>query len=396
MSRCLMWKKEDSKPEGISGNPATPASTATSPSPATPSTPSPSGALPTSSHAAACISQGIKIKGEVTGSEDLFVDGVVEGKLSLTTNCCLTIGPNGHVKADVLAREVIVRGKIEGKVTGRDKVQLWSSGERQVSRAGVLKSRNGGRLIMSFLHKLGLGMGSGTSRGASLPVHSNSRARTPGAPISAVGATRTPESPGSTRVSNGLKEFLWNLDGLGRGALLDLGPASQTTLNFFIERGFRVSSEDILRGWKAFLTEEEARLREDADACETLDMTPSGRATRFLVGNLQYPRASFDAVLLWDLLDYLEPMLVKQMVANLTELLRPGGVILALFHSKKPEGFQRYRVADSHTLQVISSAIICPAQKVYQNREIQDLFARYRTMKSFVGRDQLRETLFIK
>src|SRR5216683_6885041 len=129
MSRCLMWKKEDSRPEGISGNPATPASTATSPSPPTPSTPSPSGALPTSSHAAACISQGIRIKGEVTGSEDLFVDGVVEGKLSLTTNSCLTVGPNGHVKADVLAREVIVRGKIEGKVIGRDKVQLWRTGQ---------------------------------------------------------------------------------------------------------------------------------------------------------------------------------------------------------------------------------------------------------------------------
>jgi len=40
----------------------------------------------------------------------------------------LTVGPNGHVKADVLAREVIVRGKIEGKVTGLDKVQLWSTG----------------------------------------------------------------------------------------------------------------------------------------------------------------------------------------------------------------------------------------------------------------------------
>jgi len=249
---------------------------------------------------------------------------------------------------------------------------------------------------MSFLHKLGLGMGSGTTRGVSLPVHSNSRARTPGVPIPAVGPARSPESPGSTRVSNGLKEFLWNLDGLGRGSLLDLGPASQTTLNFFIERGFRVSSEDILRGWKAFLTEEERRLREDPAACETVDMTPSGRATRFLVENLQYPRASFDAVLLWDLLDYLEPMLVKQMVASLTELLRPGGVILAMFHSKKPEGFQRYRVADSHTLQVISTPVICPPQKVYQNREIQDLFMRFRTMKSFVGRDQLRESLFIK
>ena len=249
---------------------------------------------------------------------------------------------------------------------------------------------------MSFLHKLGLGMGNGTSRGISLPLHSNSRSRTAGAPISAVGPTRAPEPHESTRVSNGLKEFLWNLDGLGKGTLLDLGPAWQTTLNFFIERGFRVSSEDILRGWKAFLTEEETRLREDAGACETLDMTPSGRATRFLAGNLQYPRATFDAVLLWDLLDYLEPTLVKQMVASLAELLRPGGVILAMFHSKKPEGFQRYRVADSNTLQVISSAVICPAQKVYQNREIQHLFARFRTTKSFVGRDQLRETLFIK
>jgi SAM-dependent methyltransferase len=249
---------------------------------------------------------------------------------------------------------------------------------------------------MSFLHKLGLGLGNGTSRGVSVPVHANARSRTPGMPMSAVGAGRAPESPESTRVSNGLKEFLWNLDGLGRGTLLDLGPAWQTTLTFFIERGFRVSSEDILRGWKAFLIEEEARLRNDAEAREKLDMTPNGRATRFMAENLQYPRASFDAVLLWDLLDYLEPMLVKQIVANLTELLRPGGVILAMFHSKKPEGFQRYRVADSHTLQVISSAVICPAQKVYQNREIQDLFARYRTTKSFVGRDQLRETLFIK
>ena len=124
-----MWKKEDTKPEGISGNTAVPANSATSSSTALASAPSVSSALPTSSRAAACISQGIKIKGEVMGSEDLFVDGVVEGKLSLTTNSCLTIGPNGSVKADVIAREVIVRGKIEGKVTGRDRVQLWSTGQ---------------------------------------------------------------------------------------------------------------------------------------------------------------------------------------------------------------------------------------------------------------------------
>jgi hypothetical protein len=201
----------------------------------------------------------------------------------------------------------------------------------------------------------------------------------------------------ATRVSNGLKEFLWNLDGLGRGTLLDLGPAWQTTLSFFIERGFRVSAEDLLRAWKEFLNQEGERLKQNGAAvAETLDMTPAGRAARFLEENLQYPRSSFDAVLLWDLLDYLEPALAKLTVAALTELLRPGGIILAMFHSKKPEGFQRYRVADSNSLQVISTTVMCPAQKVYQNREIQDLFIRFRTTKSFVGRDQLRETLFIK
>src|SRR5436190_9646013 len=252
---------------------------------------------------------------------------------------------------------------------------------------------------MGLLSKLGIGIGAGTTRNVSRPASGmpNGGRTTPtNGTVGAMTAPRAPEMQETTRMSNGLKEFLWNLDGLGRGTMLDLGPAWQTTLSFFIERGFRVSSEDFLRGWKAFLTDEEKRLREDPDAREKLDMTPNGRATRFLAENLQYPRASFDAVLLWDLLDYLEPMLAKQMVASLTELLRPGGVILAMFHSKKPEGFQRYRVADSNSLQVISSPVICAAQKVYQNREIQDLFTRFRTMKSFVGRDQLRETLFIK
>jgi len=252
---------------------------------------------------------------------------------------------------------------------------------------------------MSFLNKLGLGGGGSTAnREISRPAASSGRPRTPaGAPgAAAVGANRAPDSRESTRVSNGLKELLWNLDGLGRGTLLDLGAAWQTTLSFFIERSFRVSSEDLLRGWKDFLVKEEADLRASGNKLDSLDAPPSGRAARFLESNLQYPEASFDAILLWDLLDYLEPAMAKQTVACLTELLRPGGVLFALFHNKKPEGFQRYRVADSNTLQVISCPVLCPAQRVYQNREIQDLFGRYRTTKAFVGRDQLRETLFIK
>jgi hypothetical protein len=247
---------------------------------------------------------------------------------------------------------------------------------------------------MGFLSKLGIGIGS-TSRAVSRPIQGDNHSRTPGAPPIATGTARALQMHETTRISNGLKELLWNLDGLGRGTLLDLGPAWQTTLSFFIERGFRVSSEDVLRAWKGFLAEEEARLQEGRSD-DSLDMTPNGRAARFLESNLRYSPSSFDAVLLWDLLDYLEPALGKQIITCLTDLLRPGGVVFAMFHSKKPEGFQRYRVADSNTLQVLSTPPLCAAQKVFQNREIQDLFSRFRTMKSFVSRDQLRETLFIK
>ena len=122
-----MWKKEDSKTQGvpeISNGPGVPANSAT---PNFGGARETSGGPPVSTRASACISQGIRIKGEITGSEDLFVDGSVEGKLNLASGN-LTVGPNGTVKADVTAREVIVRGQVEGKISGRDRVQLWSTG----------------------------------------------------------------------------------------------------------------------------------------------------------------------------------------------------------------------------------------------------------------------------
>jgi len=125
-----MWKKEDVKTQGVPEIPTGSASSAAAPAASLSSSPSHEAAAapPLSQRAGACISQGIKIKGEVTGSEDLFVDGQVDGKLNLV-NGSLTVGPNGIVKADVIAREVIVRGKVEGRVSGRDRVQVSSTGQ---------------------------------------------------------------------------------------------------------------------------------------------------------------------------------------------------------------------------------------------------------------------------
>src|SRR6266481_9422711 len=139
---------------------------------------------------------------------------------------------------------------------------------------------------MGFLNKLGIGIGAQTAREGARPIAGERIVHKGNGSVVAVGTNRAPEPQETTRGSNGLKEFLWNLDGLGRGTMLDLGPAWQTTLSFFIERGFRVTSDDLLRSWKLFLGEEEIRLQEVAAGSDSVDVTPWGRATRFVEENL--------------------------------------------------------------------------------------------------------------
>jgi len=135
-----MWKKEEVKSQAAAEN------AANSGASAAPGLSNPRDAnfavpvAPRATSGGAMISQGIRIKGEVTGSEDLYIDGHIEGKLNLT-NSKLTIGPNGEVKADVFAREVIVLGRVDGKIVGRERIQLGStgnvSGDLQTERLAI-------------------------------------------------------------------------------------------------------------------------------------------------------------------------------------------------------------------------------------------------------------------
>lgn len=74
----------------------------------------------------ATIGKSVIVKGELSGSEDLFVDGQVEGSVTLRGQS-LTIGPNGRVRANVEARNVIIHGQVDGNVTASDRVELRKS-----------------------------------------------------------------------------------------------------------------------------------------------------------------------------------------------------------------------------------------------------------------------------
>jgi len=101
------------------------------PEPSRPVTPAP--AIETASRAVstggdqATIGKGLFVKGEITGSESLFIDGKVEGSINLPGSR-VTVGRNGQVAASINAREIVVLGKVRGNVTASDRVDIRAEG----------------------------------------------------------------------------------------------------------------------------------------------------------------------------------------------------------------------------------------------------------------------------
>ena len=124
-----MWKPTNQPTTpGRPGEPERPATTATPSAVSEPTTPA---AAPrpaaTSTADQATIGKSLVIKGEVTGSESLYIDGRVEGSINLSGNR-VTVGRNGVVSANINAREIVVLGKVRGNLTASDRVDIRSDG----------------------------------------------------------------------------------------------------------------------------------------------------------------------------------------------------------------------------------------------------------------------------
>lgn len=82
---------------------------------------------PTATGEQATIGKSLMIKGEVTGSESLYIDGRIEGTINLPGNR-VTVGRNGQVAANISAREVVVLGKVRGNCQASDRIDIRSEG----------------------------------------------------------------------------------------------------------------------------------------------------------------------------------------------------------------------------------------------------------------------------
>jgi cytoskeletal protein CcmA (bactofilin family) len=119
-----MWKRDEAvKP--TSSQPATPAPVVSQPATAPTAAPQPE--IRRIERDMVNIGKSVVIKGELNGSEDLTVEGHVEGRIELKDHV-LTIGPNGKIKAQVFAKAVIVLGEVNGNVTATEKVDIRDGG----------------------------------------------------------------------------------------------------------------------------------------------------------------------------------------------------------------------------------------------------------------------------
>jgi SAM-dependent methyltransferase len=209
-----------------------------------------------------------------------------------------------------------------------------------------------------------------------------------------------------TRRSSGLGELSRLWDGDAPLCVLDLGSTSPSNIRFFTERGHKIYSEDLLVS-----STEPGLVTKDEQGNVVLD------SRKYLAESLQYPAAHFDVVLCWNLPDYLDESLVRPVMGRLWSVLKPGGMLLAFFHTKDagPDSpCYRFHILEKDMLEMqrivlrrearrgptgaIHTAIAdgFRLQRVFNNRHIETLFRDFASIKFFLARDNVREVLVVR
>ena len=208
------------------------------------------------------------------------------------------------------------------------------------------------------------------------------------------------------RRSSGLGELSRSWESAEGLCILDLGSTSAGNIRLFTERGHKIYSEDLLTA-----STDPELVTKDEQGNVVLD------SRQFLADNLVYPAAHFDVVLCWNLPDYLHESLVRPVVGRLWSVLKPGGMLLAFFHTRDagPDSpCYRFHIVGRDTLEMqriemrketrrgptgaIHTAITdgFHLQRVFNNRHIENLFRDFASIKFFLARDNVREVLVIR
>jgi protein-L-isoaspartate O-methyltransferase len=183
--------------------------------------------------------------------------------------------------------------------------------------------------------------------------------------------------------NNVLASFLSLVSSRPAAEIVDLGPAIGSNIAYLGERlDCRIHVKDLY-------ADLERHAREDA-----LDRFPQFIGGRFA----EYDRESIDAVLCWDLFDYLVPTAAIALAGTLMRALRPRGALLAVFGAGVPgeSSYTRYVIDGEGHFHHRVSAASCGRQQILQNRDILALFPDLDLFNSVLLKSGVREVLFCK
>jgi len=183
-------------------------------------------------------------------------------------------------------------------------------------------------------------------------------------------------------VSKTLARFLDLLFARPAAEVVDLGPVIGSNITFLGERvGCKIHVEDLF-------SDIDRHVQSDK-----LDQLPE-----FLGGRFAVPASSIDAVLGWDIFDYLNPMAATALAGELMRILRPGGVFLGFFGARASDDprYTKYLIEDETHLRYRFYPSACSRRWVLQNRDINIMFAGLEICETVLLKSGVREILFRK
>lgn len=170
--------------------------------------------------------------------------------------------------------------------------------------------------------------------------------------------------------------------------VLDIGPTSSQNINFLTALGHSVYMADLVH----------EALTGDWIQPGKEDEEPDFNVAGFFEQNLNFSGREFDVVLLWTTLDYIPKGLVQPLIDHLKQAVRGGGLILATFHRKATgpnTEFCRYHLTGTDTVEM-QEAEPHPVQRVYTNRNIENMFSEFGNNRFFIAQDNLYEVLITR
>jgi hypothetical protein len=186
-----------------------------------------------------------------------------------------------------------------------------------------------------------------------------------------------------TRQSRGLEQFFFNIRDVVGLSILDCAGANQENIDFLINLGHKVYSQDLVRNL------------DEAFGLDLTEQTNPSRIDYFLRQNFEYPPETLDGVLLWDTLQFMSPALLNATVERLYDVMRPKSYLLAFFTATEKAlevQSHTFRIADNKTI-VLTERGIRPAGQVFNNRNLEKLFGKFESVKFFLTRENLREVI---